>query len=127
MTYARTSMLYSERSERAICYRANAVNELSALSYRVSGLFVTHLMSVPTHAVRLIVNPVSGKGRGAKVAEQASRLLRERGFANEILSSRAPAEPVELARAAVRDHCSLVVGVGGDGLLSQVASELVGS
>jgi diacylglycerol kinase (ATP) len=84
-------------------------------------------MSVPTHAVCLIVNPVSGKGRGAKVAEQASRLLRERGLATEILYSCTPADPVELTRAAVRDHCSLVVGVGGDGLLSQVASEVVGS
>jgi diacylglycerol kinase (ATP) len=77
--------------------------------------------------VRLIVNPTSGKGRGAAVAEQASRTLRERGLANEVVYSRSPSDPVELARAAVRDGCPLVVGVGGDGLVSQVASELVGS
>ncbi len=77
--------------------------------------------------VRLIVNPTSGKGRGAVVAEQASRTLRERGLANEVVYSRSPSDPAELARAAVRARCPLVVGVGGDGLVSQVASELVGS
>jgi diacylglycerol kinase (ATP) len=79
------------------------------------------------HAVRLIVNPVSGKGRGAAVAERVSRTLRDYGLANEVLYSCSPADPVELARAAVRDRCPLVVGVGGDGLVSQVAGELVGS
>ncbi len=77
--------------------------------------------------VRLIVNPTSGKGRGAVVAEQASRTLRERGLANEVVYSCSPSDPAELARAAVRARCPLVVGVGGDGLVSQVASELVGS
>ncbi len=76
---------------------------------------------------RLIVNPVSGKGRGTAVAERVSHMLREQGLANEVLYSRSPSEPGELARAAVRDHCPLVIGVGGDGLISQVASELVGS
>lgn len=79
------------------------------------------------HAAQLIVNPVSGKGRGAAVAEQVSRTLREYGLAHEVLYSRSPADPAELARAAVQNRCSLVVGVGGDGLVSQVASELVGS
>jgi diacylglycerol kinase (ATP) len=77
--------------------------------------------------VRLIVNPASGKGRGVVVAEQASRTLRERGLANQVVYSRSPSDPVELAREAVRAGCPLVVGVGGDGLVSQVASELVGS
>jgi diacylglycerol kinase (ATP) len=79
------------------------------------------------HAAQLIVNPVSGKGQGAAVAERASRTLREYGLAHEVLYSRSPADPAELARAAVQNRCSLVVGVGGDGLVSQVASELVGS
>lgn len=77
--------------------------------------------------VQLIVNPTSGKGRGAVVAEQASRTLHERGLANEVVYSRSPSDPAELARAAVRAGRPLVIGVGGDGLVSQVASELVGS
>src|SRR5215813_3620555 len=83
--------------------------------------------SRPPTAALLIVNPVSGKGRGAAVAERASRTLREGGLANEVVYSRSPADPEELARAAVRDRCPLVIAVGGDGLVSQVAGALVGS
>jgi len=78
-------------------------------------------------AVRLIVNPVSGKGRGAAVAEQASRLLQTLGLVTRVLYSRSPTNPAEFARVAVHDRCPLVVAVGGDGLVSQVAGELVGS
>ncbi|MCS6925237.1 MAG: diacylglycerol kinase family lipid kinase [Candidatus Binatia bacterium] len=77
--------------------------------------------------IRLIVNPVAGKGKGAAIAEQVSRVLTGYGLAHEIAYSSSPAGPTELARAAVRDRYALVVAVGGDGLVNQVASELVGS
>src|SRR5581483_1582933 len=76
---------------------------------------------------RLIVNPVAGKGQGIAVAEQASRVLRKYGLVTEVVYSRSPDDPAELARAAVRDRLPLVVGVGGDGLISHVAHELVHS
>lgn len=76
--------------------------------------------------LRLIVNPVSGKGRGLAVAKQASRVLRSYGIDNEVFVSRSPDEPAALTRSAVREGCPLVVGVGGDGLISQIANELVG-
>lgn len=74
---------------------------------------------------KLIVNPVSGKGRGVQAAEQASRLLRDHGLGNEVLCSRSPDDPTRLARTAVRDGCPLVIGAGGDGLIQQIASELI--
>ena len=77
--------------------------------------------------IRLIVNPVSGKGRGGRIAEQVSRTLHDRGLPNEVHYSRSAADLTELARAAVRDHCALVVGVGGDGLVNLVGNELVGT
>lgn len=77
--------------------------------------------------IRLIVNPVAGRGRGVVIAERASRALTDYGLAHDIAYSQSPEGPAELARAAVRDRCALVVGVGGDGLVNQVASELVGS
>jgi len=61
------------------------------------------------------------------VAEQASRLLQTFGLVTKVLYSRSPTNPAEFARVAVHDRCPLVVAVGGDGLVSQVASELVGS
>lgn len=76
---------------------------------------------------RVIVNPVSGKGRGGRIAEQVSRTLHDRGLPNDVHYSRSAADVTELARAAVRDRCALVVGVGGDGLVNVVGNELVGT
>jgi diacylglycerol kinase (ATP) len=77
--------------------------------------------------VRLIVNPVSGGGRGARVAEQVGRILHDRGLRHELCLSHSPADPTKLARDAVRNRAHLVIGIGGDGLINQIANELVGS
>ena len=79
------------------------------------------------HPIRLIVNPVSGRERGVKVAEQVSRTLHSRGVAHELHYSAAPHEPTALALAAVTDRCPRVVAIGGDGLVHQVANVLVGT
>ena len=75
---------------------------------------------------RLIVNPTSGGGRGARIADQASLELQRRGCPHEVLYSRSPTDPGVLAHQAVADGCTLVVGVGGDGLIHAVANSLVG-
>jgi diacylglycerol kinase (ATP) len=78
-------------------------------------------------SIRLIVNPTSGRGRGAKVAEHVSRILKVRGVAHELCLSATSEEPAQLAQAAIRDHCQRVVTIGGDGLVHQVANVLVGT
>lgn len=80
-----------------------------------------------TSPARLIVNPSSGRGRGAAVAGQASRLLTDHGVAHDLCYSASPGDPVRLAHEAVADGTAAVVGIGGDGLVSQVAGELVGT
>ncbi len=76
---------------------------------------------------RLIVNPTSGGGRGARIARRASLELQQRGCPHEVLYSGSPADSAVLAHQAVRDGCTLVVGVGGDGLIHAVANSLVGT
>ncbi len=76
---------------------------------------------------RLIVNPTSGGGRGARIARQASLELQRRGCQHEVLYSSSPTDPAALAAQAVRDGCTLVVGLGGDGLVHAVANSLVGT
>ena len=78
-------------------------------------------------AIRLIVNPSSGRGRGRVVAKQAVQLLAGHGVAHEVCYSVSPHEPTRLARQALADGAAAVVGIGGDGLVSQVAAELVGT
>lgn len=82
-------------------------------------------MPARTPRLRLIVNPTAGGGRGAGRAEQAGREFARLGRAYEVHSSRSPDEPGALARQAVADGCSVVVAVGGDGLVSAVANGLV--
>ena len=77
--------------------------------------------------VRLIVNPTSGGGRGAGIARQASLELQRRGRPHEVLYSNSPTDPGVLAAQAVADGCTLVIGVGGDGLIHAVANSLVGT
>jgi len=77
--------------------------------------------------MKLIVNPVAGRGRGAKVAEQVHRILSARGVAHELCYSATPEEPTSLTQAAVHERCPCVVAIGGDGLVHQVANVLVGA
>jgi len=85
------------------------------------------MIQSPNPPIKLIVNPVSGHGLGLKVAERASRTLHMRGVAHELHYSAAPREPTMLAQTAVKDRCSCVVTIGGDGLVHQVANVLVGT
>ena len=75
--------------------------------------------------IRLIVNPTSGRGRGSTVAKQASQLLDKQGVTHEVIYSRSPGDPARLARESIHDRTAAVVAIGGDGLVSQVAGELV--
>ncbi len=75
----------------------------------------------------LVINPAS---RRARRHSFCSRLLRELsglspGF--EVVVSSSASQPASLARQAVQLGYEMVVAVGGDGLVSQIAAELVGS
>ena len=85
------------------------------------------MANMPAPAMRLIVNPTADGGKGVAIAHQVSRELKQRQLKHEVVYSRSPTEPTLLARRAVAEGCPLVVGVGGDGLLSAVANVLVGT
>lgn len=77
--------------------------------------------------IKLIVNPVSGRGRGVKVAAQVCRILNARGIDHNLCYSTTTHEPTALAQAALKEQCPQVVAIGGDGLVHQVANVLVGT
>ncbi len=76
-------------------------------------------------SVLFIVNPVSGKGH----PEEMSALIRKHAGLGEtafrIAVTNHPGHAVALAAAAVAGGTELVVAVGGDGSVNQVASALV--
>lgn len=80
-----------------------------------------------TRRVALLVNPTSGRGRGAKAGTVAAARLREHGLAVDVLIGADGAEATDLARGAVALGYDAVVAVGGDGMVHLVLQALAGT
>ncbi len=77
---------------------------------------------------RFIFNPHSGRNRGNPwLRRRAEDFIRENRWEATVVSTTHPRHATELARAAVADGCQLVVAIGGDGTMNEVASGLVGT
>jgi YegS/Rv2252/BmrU family lipid kinase len=78
---------------------------------------------VPAVKTRFIVNPRSGHvARVLARVQAAAAELRA-----EVVFTERPRHATELAATALADGCALVVAVGGDGTLNEVAGALVGT
>jgi diacylglycerol kinase (ATP) len=69
-----------------------------------------------------VVNPASANGRTGKEWPELSRKLGELGVEHDSVLTRAPAEATELTAAALKDGAEVIVAVGGDGTLNEVAN-----
>lgn len=76
--------------------------------------------------VQMIVNPKSGRGRGAAAALVAEAEFRQAGWDVVVHHTAGPGEATGLARAAL-GCCDLVVACGGDGTLCEVLNGAAGS
>lgn len=74
--------------------------------------------------VRIVVNPVSGRGKGRVRADALRKALLERGQEVEVLVTRQPGDAQLFAARAGAD---CVVAVGGDGTANEVANGLSAS
>jgi len=77
---------------------------------------------VPPRRVLLVANPISGRGRGERLAWELARGFERHGVAAEVLLTGARGDAPSLLRAA--GPAGLVVAVGGDGTLSEVLQGL---
>ena len=75
--------------------------------------------------MRLIVNPVAGNGRGAKLWPRLRDELHAEGAKFDYVLTERPDHATELARQAVADGCRFIVAVGGDGTIHEVVNGLV--
>ncbi|MCF0207734.1 MAG: diacylglycerol kinase family lipid kinase [Bacteroidales bacterium] len=75
----------------------------------------------------VIVNPKSGTGRQAKVVRSFEKLVDKINFDYEIVESQYAHHGTELAKAAVGKGYDVVVAVGGDGSVNDVAAGLEGT
>ncbi|NYJ03451.1 YegS/Rv2252/BmrU family lipid kinase [Nocardioides thalensis] len=76
-----------------------------------------------TRSYSFLVNPTSGGGTAPRVVVPVARRLREAGAAVEVTYTSSAADVPPLVKAAVAAG-SVVVAVGGDGMLSSVAGEV---
>lgn len=74
-----------------------------------------------------IINPISGIGKQKTIEKLIDKQLDKTLFDYEIMYTQAPKHATILAEQAVKNNFSTVVGVGGDGLLNEVAKGLIGS
>lgn len=78
-----------------------------------------------TRRIAVLVNPTSGKGRGARLMQPVSDLLRDGGLSPEVVLGRDGDEAFDRLRDRVADGVDGVVAVGGDGLVN-IALQVVG-
>ena len=75
---------------------------------------------------RFIFNPHSGSNRrNPWLRDRAAAFIRERGLDATVVDTARSGHATELAAQAVADGCGLVVAIGGDGTMNEVASALV--
>ena len=71
---------------------------------------------------QVIVNPESNKGRTRRrwvqIKEALNVFLKE--FKYEFTDK--PSQAIDISRAAIRDGSELIVGVGGDGTINEIAN-----
>ena len=66
----------------------------------------------------LVINPTSGKGRGARYGERAENALREAGVPVNRIVGRDAHEAAKLAQAALDGGAAALLVVGGDGMVN---------
>ncbi len=77
---------------------------------------------------RFIFNPHSGSNRrNPHLHLRAQSFIAENDWDATVVATERPRHATELARRAVDEGCSLVVAIGGDGTMNEVASALVGT
>ncbi len=84
-------------------------------------------MEDPSYKLRtlVVVNPVSGTREKQKILSVLYRRLHKSKFNIDVEKTQYPGHGRELARKAAHDGYHLVIAVGGDGLINEVAGALV--
>lgn len=77
--------------------------------------------------IKIIVNPKAGSGKSRETGFQVEKYLCELGIEYSLDSTYRPKGAVALAKKATRDGFDLIIAVGGDGTVNEVANGMVGS
>ena len=75
--------------------------------------------------IHLLVNPCAGRGKGAKIGALVEQTLSDSQIPFEKTVTAYAGHAPDIARQAVRSGCNLLLAVGGDGTMGEVAQALV--
>ncbi|MEJ2732964.1 MAG: diacylglycerol kinase family lipid kinase [Anaerolineae bacterium] len=75
--------------------------------------------------MKVILNPIAGRGRGARVESELRRYLEAERIDFDLVHTARPWHAVELAEQAVGDGFEIVVAAGGDGTMHEVVNGLM--
>lgn len=76
-------------------------------------------------SIRFIINPISGHGKGGKVAALVNQSVFAEKFNIEICQTQFRGHAIELAKEAAEKNFYGTIAVGGDGTVNEIASSLV--
>ncbi len=77
--------------------------------------------------VCFIVNPISGMGKQKKIERTIKRNLDRKEFDYEVLYTKGPNHATKLSALAAGKGVHIIVAVGGDGSVNEVAQGMIGS
>ena len=80
---------------------------------------------MPTLRVKLILNPIAGKGSAAARIPEIETLFKARKIDYSLCLTQAVGHALELARGSGREGFDLVVAAGGDGTVNEVVNGLM--
>jgi diacylglycerol kinase (ATP) len=75
--------------------------------------------------LKIIVNPTSGRGAGARSVREIKEILDTKNISYDLVLTEKPWHAVELTKAAVKEGYKIVVAVGGDGTANEVINGLM--
>jgi len=75
--------------------------------------------------IKVILNPVSGRGAGQQTAEVIRHTLTEAKATFEIVETTEPCSAIAQAAQAVREGWDIIAAVGGDGLANEVLNGII--
>jgi YegS/Rv2252/BmrU family lipid kinase len=75
--------------------------------------------------IKIILNPVAGRGHGARVEPKLRHFLEEEGLDFDLVHTSGRWHAAELAEQAVADGYQLIVAAGGDGTAHEVVNGLL--
>jgi diacylglycerol kinase (ATP) len=75
--------------------------------------------------IKIILNPIAGRGYGARVEPQIRQLLTAEGLDFDLVRTEGFWHAAKLAEQAARDEFGLIVAAGGDGTVHEVVNGLM--